>query len=259
MLTTGDDILPGTIATVTATSGCTAIMIYPDTLVNLQTSTIQAVPLYDMIIYACGKFGLSYFDRLGARRSAYLPFGWDDHVHPRPNATDQQEVNRGFDVVFVGNWRRDREDWLEHLDSVSVGIWGTAYWRRRTRPGSVSRRSWQGAVALGSDYARASRAGKITLNLVDTLNGPGLNMRAFEAVGMGCFVLTTRTQALEELFIEGEHVAYFDNSAELQEKVRHYLDRPGERERIASNAARFADSNTYRHRAEQLLRLLRGL
>jgi hypothetical protein len=45
LLTTGDDILPGTIATITASTGCKALMVYPDTLVNLQVTTIQALPL----------------------------------------------------------------------------------------------------------------------------------------------------------------------------------------------------------------------
>jgi spore maturation protein CgeB len=81
-------------------------------------------------------------------------------------------------------------------------------------------------------------------------------MRAFEAAGVGCFVLATRTEALQEFFVEGEHVAYFETPDELRHKVAYYLARPDERARIASNAARLAESHTYRDRAVQLLSLL---
>jgi len=112
---------------------------------------------------------------------------------------------------------------------------------------------------MGPEYVRASHQGKIVLNLVDPLNGPGLNMRSFEALGIGCFVLSRRTAASEELLIEGEHIAYFDTPEELRDKVAYYLARPNERERIAANAARLAESHTYDRRACQLLDLVSAL
>lgn len=259
LLTTGDELLPGALATIAASVGCRTAFVYPDPLVNLQPATVQCLALYDVVIYACGSFGLPYLERLGARRAVYLPFAWDDALHPRPGHWDHPSRAASFDVVFVGNWRKDREAWLQHLSHFRVGVWGTDYWRWRAQATSVGRKSWQGGAPQGEAYVRASRAGKITLNLVDLQNGPGLNMRAFEALGMGCFVLSTRTEALQEMFVEGEHIAYFENPDELQEKTAYYLTHPDERRRIAHNAARLAESHTYRDRAGQLLELLAGI
>jgi spore maturation protein CgeB len=250
ILTTGDDVLPGTLATIKASASCRAVALYPDTLVNLQMMMIQALPLYDLVAYACGQFGLPYFEALGAKRTTYLPFAWDPSVHPRP-ADDAVEPD--LDVVFAGEWRPDREVWIEALADFKVGVWGTDVWRTKSKPNSVARRSWRGGAVWGPMYAQASRKGRITLNLVDVTNGPGLNMRAFEAVGLGCFVVSTRTAALEEAFAEDEHIVFFDSPTELAEKVTHYLARPAERTRIARNAVQLGDENTYRHRAEQLL------
>ena len=254
LLTAGEDVLAGTLATIKASTGCKAVIIYPDPLVNLRVPTIQALPVYDLVIYACGRFGLPVFEVLGATRTAFVPFAWDDRVHPRPTPDILPEPT--LDVVFVGDWRPDREQWLDELADFRVGVWGGSAWRTKTRPNSVARRAWRGKVAWGPEYGRASHAGRITLNLVDITNGPGLNMRAFEAAGVGCFVLATRTEALEEFFTEGEHVVYFSNPDELRAKVAHYLDRPVERARIASNAAQLANAHTYGARAAQLLDLL---
>jgi Glycosyl transferases group 1 len=257
LLTGGEDLLAGTLATIKASTACKAVLIYPDPLVNVRASTIDALPMYDLVVYACGRFGLPFFERLGAARTAFVPFGWDDRAHPRPKSDELPSPS--LDVVFVGDWRPDREDWIEALGDFRVGVWGGRSWRTKTRPGSVARRSWRGGVAWGVEYARVSRQAHITLNLVDVTNGPGLNMRAFEAAGVGCFVLATWTDTLREFFVEGEHLAYFTTPHELREKIIHYLARPDERARIAANAARLAESHTYRARAAALLGLIVNL
>ena len=146
LLTTGYDVLPGTLATLNSAIGCKLVLIYPDPLVNLQGVIVQSLPLYDAVVYCCGSFGLPYFQRLGAHHVYYLPFAWDDRLHPRLSAAEEQSITPRFDVVFIGAWRLDREAWLENLRDFKVGVWGSVYWRKRTRPGSVARRSWQGVL-----------------------------------------------------------------------------------------------------------------
>jgi spore maturation protein CgeB len=229
-------------------------MLFPDPLVSLPIETIQSLPVYDVVAYACGRFALPYLECMGARRTAWIPFAWDPHLHPRPERSSIAE----FDVGFVGEWRLDRERWLDALRGYRVAVFGGPAWRRRARQNSVARQSWQGGIAWGAAYASASRSARITLNLVDVTNGPGLNMRAFEAAGIGCFVLSTRTAALEEIFVEGEHIAYFDTPTQLREKVAYFLGHAAERERIAQNAATLAESHTYAHRARELLAIATG-
>jgi len=253
IVTDGEGVLAGTLGTLKGAFNCRAVMIYPDPLMDLRPEIVQALPIYDLVVYACGRFGLPFFEALGARRTAFVPFAWDEAIHVRP--PDDARHAESVDVGFVGEWRPDREEWLEALAGFDVGVWGSKAWRTKAAPGSVGRRAWRGRV-WGDEYVRASRQSRITLNLVGVTNGPGLNMRAFETAGMGCFVLATRTAAQEEFFRDGEHLAYFESAEELREKVRFYLDHPDERHRIAANLAALAYQHTYRQRAIELLALL---
>lgn len=253
VVTDGEGVLAGTLATIKGSFDCKAVMIYPDPLMDLRPEIIQAIPIYDLVVYACGRFGLPFFEALGARRTAFIPFGWDEDAHPRPS--DTTAAPETVDIGFVGEWRPDREEWLDALAGLDVAVWGSRAWKTKARAESIGRQAWRGRV-WGAEYVQASRASRITLNLVGITNGPGLNMRAFETAGMACFVLATRTAAQEEFFRDGEHLAYFDTPEQLRDRVTYYLQHPEERRRIATNLASMAHGHTYSHRAEQLLRTL---
>jgi glycosyltransferase involved in cell wall biosynthesis len=80
-------------------------------------------------------------------------------------------------------------------------------------------------------------ASAVTLNC--SLNGD-LNLRVFEALGAGGFLLTdalTPESGLDRLFVDGEHLAVYRSPGELAEKARHYLDHPAEALRIRDAGA----------------------
>ena len=73
----------------------------------------------------------------------------------------------------------------------------------------------------------------ITFNC--SLNGD-LNMRVFETLGAGGFLLTDRLSpqsGLERLFRDGAHLALYDSPDDLIAKIEYYLDRPDEAAEIA--------------------------
>lgn len=75
-------------------------------------------------------------------------------------------------------------------------------------------------------------ASAITLNC--SLNGD-LNLRVFEALGAGAFLLTDRLApeaGLDRLFEAGRHLDVYGDPDELVDKIRHYLDHPDEALRI---------------------------
>lgn len=75
-------------------------------------------------------------------------------------------------------------------------------------------------------------ASAITLNC--SLNGD-LNLRVFEALGAGAFLLTDRLApeaGLDRLFTAGQHLDTYDSPDALIEKIRHYLAHPDEALRI---------------------------
>lgn len=88
---------------------------------------------------------------------------------------------------------------------------------------------WRAPPEETADFQAASG---ITLNC--SLNGD-LNLRVFEALGAGAFLLTDRLApeaGLDRLFEAGRHLDLYSSPSELMEKIRHYLDHPGDALRI---------------------------
>jgi spore maturation protein CgeB len=82
-------------------------------------------------------------------------------------------------------------------------------------------------------------------------------MRTFEAPACGAFLLNERTPEHLKLLEENRDAAYFSSKAELVEKVRYYLWRENERERIRRSGYKTITSggNTYKDRLNQIVRL----
>jgi spore maturation protein CgeB len=159
------------------------------------------------------------------------------------------------DIGFIGTWRQEREAFLEQLADMDLCIWGSSYWKSRTRRNSPLRALWSGRSITGVEFARVCAENRIMLNIVDIATWPGPNMRAFEQPACGAFSLTTRSPALLEIFEEGESVECFDSVGEAREKIKYYIAHEGERRRIAEAGYRLVVNrgHTYLDRARQLL------
>ncbi len=91
----------------------------------------------------------------------------------------------------------------------------------------------RGAV-WGMDMYRAVRSGKIAPNFhIDLAASKGQNMRIFETLGVGSFLLTEQDASLAEYFEAGREVETYSSHGELVEKINYYLDHDVEREAIA--------------------------
>jgi spore maturation protein CgeB len=84
-------------------------------------------------------------------------------------------------------------------------------------------------------------------------------MRTFEAPACGAFLLNERTPEHLTLLQEDRDAAYFSSEAELVDKVRYYLSRESERERIRRSGYKTITKggNTYKDRLNRIVRLSR--
>lgn len=81
-----------------------------------------------------------------------------------------------------------------------------------------------------------------------------MNLRIFEALAAGCFLLTDHCEELAELFAVGKEIETYRSSAELAEKAGYYLNNKDARLAIARNGhAAFLAAHTWQARIEQLL------
>ena len=227
--------------------------LFPDTPHNLVSDRIEALPMFDRVMTVSPAW-IDAFRRLGAVMVQYLPLAADTDLH-QP-VSDRNGVSPTHDVAFVGNWRRDRENFLEQLADFDLAIWGSHYWKRNTKAESKLRTRWAGRPLFGADFAQACAANRILLNIIDGVGWPGPNMRAFEQPACRGFSLVTRTPAVTDLFTEGENIECFESVEEARSKIKFYLQNDSVRERIADKAYEFVinGSNTYADRAKQIIK-----
>jgi len=231
---------------------CLVYCIYPDGPHNLDADRINCLPFFERVTTSSPAW-VDAFERLGARRVHYLPFAADTHLHAPFAGAARAEFRH--EVVFIGTWRGEREEFLEQLADVDLCLWGSDYWRNRTRPGSPLRARWGGRPVSGGEFAEACSAGKVMLNILDAATWPGPNMRTFEQAACGAFSLATRSPAVLDLFREGENIECFDTAAEARDKIKYYLAHEGERRRIADAGHELVvrGGHTHQDRVENLL------
>lgn len=227
--------------------------LFPDSLHNLLTERIQSFPLFDRVATTSPAW-VEPLRKLGASRVEYLPFAADQFLH-KPVETGGRNGSGRTDLAFIGNWRSEREQFLEHLVEFDLRLWGEDWWKHRTRRGSPLRSRWAGRPVFGAEFADVCANAKVLLNIVDSGTWPGPNMRTFEQPACGAFSLVTRSTAVTELFTEGENIECFDSVSEARDKIDFYLKHEDARQRVATNAYQFVvyGGHTYVDRARQLL------
>jgi spore maturation protein CgeB len=99
--------------------------------------------------------------------------------------------------------------------------------------------------------ARVFADSKICLNIA--LNND-VNMRNFEVLGAGGFLLTSRVESLEGILTDGVHCMMYDNLEQAVEKAKYYLEHDEEREKIARAGYDHVIANhTIDHRVDVIL------
>lgn len=223
--------------------------VYPDTMFNMRENVIAALPLYDAFATHT-EAGIASLRQLGCRNPVFLPLAADPTLHAPETLTPEEARELACDLVFVGNWRPEREALLAHLEGMDLSLYGA--WENAK--GWVRSR-WRGPALMGSRFAKAHAAAKIGLNLIDPLNFPGHNMRSFEIPACRAFGIATGTPEMKELFREGVDAVFFETGEELRAKAREYLARPEDRRRIANAAYERVvhGGHTYEDRSRALL------
>jgi spore maturation protein CgeB len=161
-----------------------------------------------------------------------------------------------YDVSFVGSMYGYRAEWIATLRASGIAV---SCFGHGTENGVV------GAAEIPDIY----RTSRISLNFsgagqntggVGRFDGRQIKARTFEVPGAGGFLLTEAAPGLERYFTIGREIATFASPRELVERVRYYLDHPGERDVIArAGHARAIAEHTYEQRISEILERLRPL
>jgi hypothetical protein len=140
------------------------------------------------------------------------------------------------DVVFIGHGEPDqRIDYVADImeADIPLRIFGPLKYWKRYLPSHIFSRLPPIEPLKGDDYACGISAAKICLNFLSRGNQDRCNIRAFEVPACGGFLLSERSDVMQNLFEEGMEAEYFASSEELIDKIRFYLRNDIARGRIA--------------------------
>ena len=197
--------------------------IYPQTYYTQLLST--QIQEYD-IIFCAHKSYLDIFQELGLKVH-YLPFAYDPDIHRPMNIAEK------YDLAFIGTITPQRAKVIKEIRKRLKNI--------RFFVG----RAWQ------HDMVKVYNESKIVLNISRLSE---INWRIFEVLGCKRFLLTNRSQEVEELFHDKEHLVMYDDIESLILNVKEYLQNPEERNIIASQGyEEAAKKHTIFHRAKEVL------
>jgi spore maturation protein CgeB len=150
-------------------------------------------------------------------------------------------IEKKYDVSFVGLLGSDvqaaKTKLMETIASgFSFNWWGP--WNVDENEFPNLFRSYKGTTS-GIEMLTIYRQSKIVVNdYVDTANGKAVNLRLYEVLNSGSFLLTREAENLKQQF--GDIVCMFNSEEDCIKKISWFLKHENERESKARSASAYA-------------------
>ena len=220
---------------------------------------LAAAPHYDHVFCQGSEF-VDLLRERGIDSARWLPVGCEPASHHPVELTEEERRLWGSDVVFVGSHYPEREALFEALADFDLALWGPGW--EKLRKGSPLRSRVRKAHTAPTEWIKIYGASRIVL-ATHYRDPEGVvpvhqaSPRVFEALACGAFLICDRQRDVFDLFRDGEHLAGFDDGADLAKKVLYYLAHPEERQAIARRGhEEVMRRHTYVRRIETLLAAL---
>lgn len=224
------------------------------------SNILDAAPYYDYI-FCGGTEAVDIFHSLNYKNVEWLPFAFDPDFH-YPDKTQSGNSNPfSKDLAFVGSMYPNRLALFESLNTegVDFGIWGSG-WDRISSDSPV-KRYIQKTHTSPEEWIRVYSNSKITLisHYPSTKEMPvyQASPKVYEAMACEGFVICDNQRDLKTLFKNGEHLVIFNDTNDLNEKIKYYLANDEERAGIAAEGYNeVLSKHSYTHRIKQMLTTL---
>lgn len=178
-------------------------------------------------VFCAQKRAVEDMTREGVKKAIWLPHAVEPEAYPKIDMASKR-----YDVCFVG-----------HVNSTNREVALDRLFREFP--------NFYYGQQLFENAARKFAESKICFN-ISMLDD--LNMRTFEVMSTGSFLLTNWIPTIEEFFEDGKHLVLYRSEEEMIDKAKYYLAHDEERERIAQ--AGFEEvraKHTIQHRVDVIL------
>ncbi len=244
-----DFLLPAEVETLKSMNGAKVAMWFPDAIVNFRNAAFMNSP-YDALFFK-DPFIVKRLSDVLESPVYYLPECFNPERHKLP-PVQETETNYSCDITTAGNLHSWRVAVFKHLADYDVKIWGNP--PPEWLPLGPVAGMIQGRGVFYSDKAQAYRSARIVLTTLHCSEIWGVNVRCFEAAGVGAFQLIEWRIGLAQLFEDGTELVTYTTMQDLRRKIDYWLPRADERRAIGEAARRRAlAEHTYRHRLDVML------
>lgn len=191
-------------------------------------------------VFCAQKQAVIEFEKAGVKAEwmphAFEPFAYHDIESGVP--VPFSFASKDHDIAFVGHVNSpNRIDFLDRMFREFPNFF-------------FGQRKFQDAAKI---YAKS----KICINVAMKED---LNMRCFEVMGAGGFLLTDYVPHMEELFEDGKHLVLYRSHDEAVDKAKYYLSHDSEREKIAqAGFEEVMKKHTIDHRVDRILEVSKEL
>lgn len=158
--------------------------------------------------------------------SYYLPLAFN---------SDKKYANlpKKYGIVFSGQFTKRREKLFSQLTKLGKDftIWGYPAWKK-----SALAKHYKGLLPTVEDMLQKFRESKIVINVQtaeDKYPSEVVSLRAFEATGVGTFLLNWKHKSIDEFWSNRKEIVNFKTAKEALILSKHYLSHDKERQKIA--------------------------
>ncbi len=193
--------------------------------------------------------------------ASYLNFCFNPELFPAKKY-DEREL---FDISLVGTThlgkKTYRYDSLWHLlfplvkAGIKTNIWGFGWHEYKSliknQFGMAVPREWIQGFLPYKYTANIYHSSKILLGIQNAQDQ--VTQRTFEIMGAGSFMISSKTEAIREMFADREELVTTSSPEETLELVNYYLKRPEKRYQVGYNARqKILENYTFRQHLQKI-------
>jgi len=249
-----DFLWPDEVAELKRRTGSKVAMWFPDHLANFGKGFFMNA-LYDELFFK-DPYIVGMLSGVLSSPVYYLPECFNPERHCLSEVEVPDDEYR-CDITTAGNQHFWRVALYNIWKTITLSCGGRP--RRYGCPNGPVAQMYQGRLVLNEDKARAFLGAKIVLNNQHYGEIWGLNVRTFEAAGIGAFQMVDWQPGLNQLFDIGKEIISFSGIDDMKSKIDYFLAHNDERDEIAEAGKRRAHAeHTYKHRLQLLFDTLSG-